>query len=66
MDSTIRRTFISALVYGKQTARQTLRVRTHTLENGVIVSDGIEAVYLRFTAGEVARIGPARAASWVG
>ncbi|QQX89042.1 sugar kinase (plasmid) [Cupriavidus necator] len=44
------------LVYGSVCARQPLKVRSRMPENGVIFSDGIEADYLRFTAGMEATI----------
>jgi NAD kinase len=47
------------LVYGNVTAPQTLTLRSRMPDHGVIFSDGMEADYLRFTAGMEARIGVA-------
>ncbi len=44
------------LVYGSVTARQPLLLRSRMPDHGVIFSDGMEADYLRFTAGMEARI----------
>ncbi len=46
----------SDLVYGSVTAQQPLLLRSRMPDNGVIFSDGMEADYLRFTAGMEARI----------
>ena len=45
------------LVYGSVTAKQPLKLRSRMPDNGVIFSDGMEADYLRFTAGMEATIG---------
>jgi NAD kinase len=45
------------LVYGSVTPQRSLKVRSRMPENGVIFSDGMEADYLRFTAGMEATIG---------
>jgi NAD kinase len=44
------------LVYGAVTAQQPLLLRSRMPDNGVIFSDGMEADYLRFTAGIEAKI----------
>jgi NAD kinase len=44
------------LVYGSVTAQQPLLLRSRMPDNGVIFSDGMEADYLRFTAGMEAKI----------
>ncbi|MCX4164579.1 MULTISPECIES: sugar kinase [Paraburkholderia] len=44
------------LVFGTVSAGQPLRLRSRMPENGVIFSDGMEADYLRFTAGMEATI----------
>lgn len=49
----------TALVYGAVTADQPLVVRSRMPTQGVIFSDGMEADYLRFTAGMEAVIGVA-------
>jgi len=49
----------TSLVYGRVGRRQTLRLRSRMPENGVIFSDGMEADFLRFTAGIEAEIGVA-------
>ncbi len=46
----------ATLVYGKVTAQQALRLRSRMPDNGVIFSDGMEADFLRFTAGVEATI----------
>lgn len=51
------RTTQTTLVYGHVTKNRTLGVRSRMPESGVIFSDGIEADYLRFTAGMEATIG---------
>ena len=48
----------ATLVYGRVQA-EPLRVRSCMPDNGIIFSDGMEADYLRFTAGMEARIAPA-------
>ena len=45
------------LVYGNVTAHEPLKLRSRMPDNGVIFSDGMEADYLRFTAGMEATIG---------
>ncbi len=44
------------LIYGHVTLDQPLKVRSRMPENGVIFSDGIEADFLRFTAGVEATV----------
>jgi len=44
------------LVFGSISAREPLKLRSRMPENGVIFSDGMEADYLRFTAGIEATI----------
>jgi hypothetical protein len=44
------------LVYGKVTREHALKLRSRMPDNGVIFSDGMEADYLRFTAGMEAHI----------
>jgi hypothetical protein len=44
------------LVFGTVSAEQPLRLRSRMPENGVIFSDGMEADFLRFTAGMEATI----------
>lgn len=51
------RTSSAQLVYGEVTADQPLKLRSRMPDHGVIFSDGIEADYLRFTAGMEATIG---------
>jgi NAD kinase len=50
------RTSRTELVYGEVTTGDTLLLRSRMPENGVIFSDGMEADYLRFTAGMEAKI----------
>lgn len=50
----------ATLVYGAITKTQPLRLRSRMPEHGVIFSDGMEADFLRFTAGMEATIGVAR------
>jgi NAD kinase len=45
------------IVFGEITARQKMILTSHMPENGVIFSDGIEADYLNFNSGAIARIG---------
>lgn len=47
----------AALVYGDVTAARPLKLRSRMPDNGVIFSDGMEADFLRFTAGVEATIG---------
>jgi NAD kinase len=49
----------ATLVFGHVDAGQPLKLRSRMPENGVIFSDGMEADYLRFTAGMEATIGVA-------
>jgi NAD kinase len=44
------------LIYGAVTQQQPLLLRSHMPDNGVIFSDGMEADYLRFSAGMEAKI----------
>lgn len=44
------------LIYGSVSARQPLKLRSRMPDNGVIFSDGMEADFLRFTAGVEATI----------
>lgn len=44
------------LVYGHVTRAHPLKLRSRMPENGVIFSDGIEADFLRFTAGVEATV----------
>ncbi|MBC5764958.1 sugar kinase [Ramlibacter albus] len=53
------RTSSATLVYGTVAARHPLVVRSRMPESGVIFSDGMEADFLRFTAGLEATIAPA-------
>ncbi len=46
----------TTLVYGDVTAAQPLKLRSRMPDNGVIFSDGMEADFLRFTAGIEATI----------
>ena len=46
----------TSLIYGSVTAQQPLKLRSRMPENGVIFSDGMEADFLRFTAGVEATI----------
>ncbi len=48
------------LVFGRITPDQPLTVTSHTPENGVIFSDGIEADFLEFNSGSIVTIQPAR------
>jgi len=45
------------LVYGEITSSEHLTLRSRMPDNGVIFSDGVEADFLRFTAGMTAEIG---------
>jgi NAD kinase len=51
------KTSATELIYGRVDANHPLQVRSRMPEHGVIFSDGIEADYLRFTAGVTASIG---------
>lgn len=55
------RTSAATLVYGTVGAGQPLRVRSRMPDSGVMFSDGMEADFLRFTAGLEATIAPAAA-----
>jgi hypothetical protein len=46
----------AGLVFGTVTREQPLTLRSRMPEHGVIFSDGIEADFLRFTAGLVATV----------
>ena len=50
------RSSTASLVFGEVTAAQPLKLRSRMPDNGVIFSDGMEADYLRFTAGMEATI----------
>jgi NAD kinase len=50
------RSSAAELVFGAVTRQETLKLRSRMPDNGVIFSDGMEADYLRFTAGMEARI----------
>jgi NAD kinase len=50
------RTSSTSLVYGHVQADQPLRIRSRMPESGIIFSDGIEADFLRFTAGMEATV----------
>lgn len=50
----------AGLVYGRVTPQQPLKLRSRMPDHGVIFSDGMEADYLRFTAGMEAVIDVAR------
>ncbi|MBC7377133.1 MAG: sugar kinase, partial [Burkholderiaceae bacterium] len=50
------RTSQAGLVHGHFGAGEPLRIRSRMPDNGVIFSDGIEADFLRFTAGMEVRI----------
>jgi len=50
------RTSSTSLVYGRVQADQPLRIRSRMPESGIIFSDGIEADFLRFTAGMEATV----------
>lgn len=50
------KTSTTQLVYGSVTTRQPLKLRSRMPDHGVIFSDGMEADYLRFTAGMEATI----------
>jgi NAD kinase len=59
---TVREPFASrssqtSLVYGEIESKEHLSIRSRMPDNGVIFSDGIEADFLRFTAGMEAEIG---------
>lgn len=47
---------ITNLIYGSVSAKQPLKLRSRMPDNGVIFSDGMEADFLRFTAGIEATI----------
>jgi NAD kinase len=53
------RTSQATLVYGQVSRDQPLRLRSRMPDHGVIFSDGIEADFLRFTAGMEATVGVA-------
>jgi hypothetical protein len=58
----VREPFVSRvssaqIVFGRIEAREHLEVLSHMPQNGVIFSDGIEADYLQFNSGAIARIG---------
>jgi NAD kinase len=60
----VREPFISKvsaaeLVFGRIDKRTELVITSQMPQNGVIFSDGIEADYLEFNSGAIARIGPA-------
>jgi NAD kinase len=50
----------ATLVYGRLSERAPLRLRSRMAEGGVIFSDGMEADYLRFTAGLEAVVAPSQ------
>lgn len=50
------RTSSTSLVYGRVQTGQPLRIRSRMPESGIIFSDGIEADFLRFTAGMEATV----------
>ena len=50
------KTSTTRLIYGNVTARQPLKLRSRMPDHGVIFSDGMEADFLRFTAGMEATI----------
>ncbi len=50
------RTSSTSLVYGRVQGGQPLRIRSRMPESGIIFSDGIEADFLRFTAGMEATV----------
>lgn len=56
------RTSAAELVFGEVSRDRGLRIRSRMPDNGVIFSDGMEADYLRFTAGMEASIGLAAVA----
>jgi NAD kinase len=56
------RTSEASLVFGRVAGNERLTLRSLMPENGVIFSDGIEADYLGFSSGMVARIGVAERA----
>ena len=47
----------ASIVFGRVTEKQPLSITSQMPENGVIFSDGIEADFLEFNSGAVARIG---------
>ncbi len=53
------RSSAASLVFGKITGASCLTLTSQMAENGVIFSDGIEADFLEFNSGIVARLGPA-------
>ena len=58
----VREPFISKissanLIFGHISARESLQITSQMPQNGVIFSDGIEADYLQFNSGAIARIG---------
>lgn len=59
------RTTQTGLVYGRITPDAPLRIRSRMAEDGVIFSDGMEADFLRFSAGMEARIAVSPQQGWL-
>jgi NAD kinase len=55
----ISKTSAASIVFGRIEARDQLHVISEMPQNGVIFSDGVEADYLSFNSGAIARIGVA-------
>lgn len=55
----VSKTSAASLVFGRIEAREQLHVHSGMPQNGVIFSDGIEADYLPFNSGAIARVGVA-------
>jgi hypothetical protein len=53
----ISKTSVASIVFGRIEARDHLHVISGMPQNGVIFSDGVEADYLAFNSGAIARIG---------
>lgn len=53
----ISRTSSAHLVFGRIEVKERLEIISHMPQNGVIFSDGVEADYLNFNSGAIARVG---------
>ena len=53
----ISKTSAASLVFGQLERRDRLEITSQMPQNGVIFSDGVEADYLEFNSGTLARIG---------
>ena len=55
----VSRTSAAGLIYGRIDAREPLELTSFMPQNGVIFSDGVEADYIDFNSGAIAKIGVA-------